>query len=99
MKLLPNVLQWLSHQAANFYNEGTKNLVVHMISALILEEIMWKSRLKCGLLSKNKIVTIFFISFVIPQNGTYLKNTPRSCHDLIPNPRIIQSVFMGFLLK
>ena len=24
MKLFPNVLQWLSHQAANFYDEGIK---------------------------------------------------------------------------
>ena len=34
---------------------------------------MWKSRLKCGLLCKNKIVTIFLLVFLIPQNGTYLK--------------------------
>ena len=48
-----------------------------MISALILEEIMWKSRLKCGLLCKNKIATLFLLVFVISQNGTYLKNMPR----------------------
>ena len=36
--------------------------------------IMWKSRLKCGLLCKNKIVTIFLLLFLIPQNGTYLTN-------------------------
>ena len=34
-----------------------------MISALILEEIMWKSRLKCWRLCKNKIVTIFLLVF------------------------------------
>ena len=34
---------------------------------------MWKSRLKCGLLCKNKIFTIFLLVLVIPQNGTYLK--------------------------
>ena len=45
-----------------------------MIRALILEEIMWKSRLKGGLLCKNKIVTIFLLCF-IPQN---LKNMPRN---------------------
>ena len=44
-----------------------------MTSALILEEIMCKSGLKCGLLYKNKIVTIFLLVFFIPQNGTYLK--------------------------
>ena len=48
-----------------------------MISALILGEIMWKSRLKCGLLCENKIVTIFLLVFLISQNGTYLKNMPR----------------------
>ena len=42
-----------------------------------MEKIMWKSRLKCGHLCKNKIVTMFFTSFFIPQNGTCLKNTPR----------------------
>ena len=47
-----------------------------MISALILEEITWKIKLKCGLLCKNKIVTIFLLVFLTPQNGTYLKNTP-----------------------
>ena len=47
-----------------------------MVSALVLEQIVWKSRLKCGLLCKNKIVTILYY-FFIPQNGTYLKNTPR----------------------
>ena len=44
-----------------------------MINALILEEIMWKSRLKCELLCKNEIVTIFLLVFL------YLKtvqNTP-----------------------
>ena len=56
------VLQWL-HQAADFYDEGIKNLVVRY-DALILEEILWKSRLKCGLLSKNKIVTIFLLVFL-----------------------------------
>ena len=43
-----------------------------MISALILEETMWTRRLKCGLLYKNKIVTICLI--VLPLNGIYLKN-------------------------
>ena len=72
------VLQWISHQAANFYDEDLKNLVVRY-DALILEEILWKSRLKCGLLSKNKIVTIFLLVCFIPQNGTYLKkNMPRN---------------------
>ena len=33
---------------------------------------MWKSRLNCGLLCKNKIVTIFLLLFYT-QNGTYLK--------------------------
>ena len=28
MKLFPDVLQWLSHQVSNFYDEGIKNLVV-----------------------------------------------------------------------
>jgi hypothetical protein len=38
------VLQWLSHQAVDFYYESVKNLLFNMISALILEKIMWKSR-------------------------------------------------------
>ena len=50
-----------------------------MISALISEEIMWKSRLNWGLLCTNKIVTIFLLVCFIPQNGTYLKkNMPRN---------------------
>ena len=57
------VFQWLSHQATNFYDEGKKPLLFDMISALILEEIIWKSRLKCGLLWKNKTVTIFLLVF------------------------------------
>ena len=72
------VLQWLSHQAVDFYYESVKNLLFNMISALILEKIMWKSRLKCGLSCKSKIVTIFLLVFLIPQNGSYLKkNMPR----------------------
>ena len=47
-----SVLQWLAHLAANFYDKGIK-----------MEEIMWESRLKCGLLCKNKIVTIFLLVF------------------------------------
>ena len=39
---------------------------------------MWKTRLKCGLSCKNKNVAIFLLVFLIPQNGTYLKNTPRT---------------------
>ena len=53
-----------------------------MINALILGEIMWESRLKCGLLCKNKIVTIFLLIFFIPQNGTYLKKTRLVCLSL-----------------
>ena len=37
-----------------------KTLLFDMINALILEEIMCKSRLKSGLLCKNKIGTIFY---------------------------------------
>ena len=42
------------------------------MSALILEEIMWKSRLSVGYYVKIKSLQ-YFTSFFIPQNGTYLK--------------------------
>ena len=64
MKLLPNPLQWLSYQAAKSMTKARKTLLFDMISALILEEIMWKSRLKCELSCKNKIVTIFLLVFL-----------------------------------
>jgi hypothetical protein len=48
-----------------------------MISALILEKIMWKSNLKFGLLCKNKIVTIFLLFFYISKRYLLKKNTPR----------------------
>ena len=38
------VLQWLSSQAANFYDDGIQKLVVRYESALILVAIIWKSR-------------------------------------------------------
>ena len=46
-----------------------------MISALILEEIMWKSRLKCGLLCKNEIVTIFLLVFFFTSKLYLLRKT------------------------
>ena len=47
-----------------------------MISALILEEIMWKARLKCGVLCKNKTVTMFLLVFYTPKRYLLKKNTP-----------------------
>ena len=46
-----------------------------MISALILEEILWKSRSKCGLLCKNKIVTIFLQVFYTSKRYLLKKHT------------------------
>ena len=42
-----------------------------MISALILEEIMWKNRLLC----KNKIVTIFLLVFYTSKRYLFKKHT------------------------
>ena len=74
----------LSHQAGNFYDESIKNLVVRYDKCLNIGESMWQCRLKCGLLCKNKIVTIFLIVFLIPQNGTYFKNMPRIYEAIFP---------------
>ena len=60
------MLQWLSHQAANFYDEGIKNLVVRYDKCLNIggNYVEKYRRLKCRLLRKNKIVTIFLLVFL-----------------------------------
>ena len=51
-----------------------------MISALILEEIMWTNRLKRGLLCKNKIITTFLLVFytskryLLKKYASYIQN-------------------------
>ena len=55
-----SILQWLSHQAENFYDEGIKNLVVRYDKWL---NIGGNYVGKSGILCKNKIVPMFLLVF------------------------------------
>jgi len=57
------VQQWLTSQAASFYQEGTQNLCPAMISASIMAANMWKNSLKNVESDNNKILYETLLDF------------------------------------